>query len=51
MVAQERKPSRWVGNVYLDEELSKLSMEEDLSPAGSHGRAEQVTLGWDLLSL
>lgn len=43
-MAQERKPSRWVGNVHLDEELSKLSME-DLSPLGSHGRVEQVTLG------
>lgn len=45
MVAQEKKPSRWVGNVHLDEELSRLSMEEDLSPQESHGRVEQVTLG------
>lgn len=45
MVAQERKPSRLAGNVHLDEKLSELSMEGDLSPEESYGRAEQVTLG------
>lgn len=44
-MAQEGKLSVWAGNVHLDEELSKLAMEEDLSAQKSCGRVEQVTPG------